>query len=78
MKKAVRCLHIFLLILSIGAPFLISEAYKLGAQSPLITTVISPDATIGYMTEWHMESDVIMLLKTLKKEYLDSTLDGTV
>lgn len=28
------------------------------------------------MTEWHMESDVIMLLKTLKKEYLDSTLDG--
>ena len=28
------------------------------------------------MTEWHMESDIIMLLKTLKKEYLDSTLDG--
>ena len=49
MKKAVRCLLIFLLILSIGAPFLISEAYKLGAQSPLITTVITPDATIGYI-----------------------------
>ena len=28
------------------------------------------------MTEWNMENDVIMLLKTLKKEYLDSTLDG--
>ena len=30
------------------------------------------------MTEWHMESDIIMLLKTLKKEYLDFTLDGTM
>lgn len=28
------------------------------------------------MTAWYMEDDVIMLLKTLKKEYLESTLDG--
>lgn len=28
------------------------------------------------MMTWHMEDDVVMLLKTLKKEYLQSTLDG--
>lgn len=28
------------------------------------------------MTKWYMEEDVLFLLKTLKKEYLESTLDG--
>lgn len=28
------------------------------------------------MTKWHMEDDIVMLLKTLKKEHLESTLDG--
>lgn len=26
--------------------------------------------------KWYLEDDVVMLLKTLKKEYLESTLDG--
>ena len=38
-----------LLVVSIFAPLLVSEAFKLGVHKPLITTTISPDATIGYI-----------------------------
>ncbi len=49
MKKDDWVILVVLLIVSVAAPFVVSEAFKLGAHHPLITTLISPDATIGYM-----------------------------
>ena len=49
MKKIGIVILIVLLVVSVFAPYFVSEAFKAGIHTPLITTTISPDATIGYI-----------------------------
>lgn len=49
MKMFCICFLVVLLILSFFAPFIVSQAFELGIHAPLVTTIISPDAMIGYI-----------------------------
>lgn len=49
MRKNGKIILVALLVVSAAAPFVVSEAFKWGVHYPLITTLISPDATIGYI-----------------------------